>query len=393
MRKVKRKMMGNIWDFGEHESLFSDMAKEGWHLKKIGVFFALFEEGESKDTQYRIDTSSNKSMSAEDKEMFQEAGWQYVSRLGEFNVFSSPTVLRAPELHTDPVEQAYTLQDLAKRIRKGTLSSIVLCAVGIAMVIAFLFVDKTPIRTFVTGNFTLAVSLLGLVSSLFNALQSDFSLRTLRKKLQAGEAINHHAPWKKKSKLPLVISSILIILLSANLVILIVQITLSDTQTLSKESGGLPIVRLSEIEQNPNLIREEEFFEEQLDELNQYRYDWSPIAPLQYESNEQGLVPGQLWQDEDATYSPSLRTEVYRLNFPSLSEKLLSDLVQRHIYEGDVTKLESDVFDNLLIQEEEGSTEIFVSKGKGVMRVAYYGYADIETILQQIEEKMALIEQ
>lgn len=389
MRRIKRKMVAESWDFGGHESWFSDMAKVGLHLRKVGWFFAHFEQGEPKDTQYRIDTSTNKKMSVEDKEMFQEAGWQHVTKLGEFNVFSSPTELQAPELHTDPVEQAYTLEDLAKRLQRSTIHTIILCVIGIAI---SSFFWKTPALTLVIGELSLIVVLLSLASSLFTGLQSNLSIRRLRKRLLEGKAINHHAPWKKKRRLPEAISGILITLLSANLVMLVVQITLRETETLPVESDDLPIVRLAEIEQNPQLVREEEFVEEQLDRLNQYRYNWSPIAPLQYESDEQGTVPGQLWQDEDVTYSPSLHTQVYRLNFPFLSEKLLADLVRRNIYEGDVMELESDVFDSLFIQEQEGSQEIFVAKGKGVMYAAYYGYADTAIILQLIEEKMALIE-
>ena len=63
MSKTMRKMMmGDGWRIGEHESWFSDLAKEGWHLQKVGAFFVHFERGESKDTRYRIDTSSNKNM-------------------------------------------------------------------------------------------------------------------------------------------------------------------------------------------------------------------------------------------------------------------------------------------------------------------------------------------
>ncbi len=103
---------------------------------------------------------------------------------------------------------------------------------------------------------------------------------------------------------------------------LLVQLMLRETETLPIESSDLPIIRLAEIEQNHNLVREEHFVEEQLDMLNQYSNKWSPIAPLQYESSGNGIVPGQLWQDEDVTYSPNLRTEIYRLNFPSFLQQI-----------------------------------------------------------------------
>lgn len=392
MSKIKRKLMVDIWSLGENESWFSDMAKEGWHLKTFGALFVHFERGEPKETQYRIDTSSNKKMSAADKEMFQEAGWQHVTNLGEFNVFSSPKELRAPELHSDPTEQAYTLESLARRMKRNTIAASIIGILSLAIMNSLWFMDETPILRFISGDFISVVLVLSLVISMFIALLANFSIHALRKKLLEGIPIDHHAAWRKKRRLTLAVHGFLILLLCGSIPMQWVQIALDKRQTLPIESGDLPIVRLADIEQNPNLVREEHFVKEQLDMLNHYSYNWSPIAPLQYESHESGIIPGQLWPGEDVTYSPSLRTEVYRLNFPSLSEKLLADLVQWHIFRGDITELESDVFDSLFIQEREGSQEIFAAKGKGVMHVAYYGYADAATILSIIEEKIALIE-
>ena len=380
MRKVKWKIMVDNWRIGENESWFSDMAKEGWHLRKVGAFFAHFERGEPQDTQYRIDTSSNKKTSV--------AGWQHVTKLGEFNVFSSPTELQAPELYMDPVEQFYELKDLAGKMKKNNMLAIIMGILSLAMIIVVWF--ETLTLRFISGVFIPLVLI--FMTSNFTALQANISIRALWKKLQRGIAIDHHATWRKKRRLTLAIHGFLIILLIVSISMLLVQTKLNNPQTLPIESVDLPIVRLAEIEQNPNLVREEHFVDDQLDMLNQYSYNWSPIAPLQYESNENGIVPGQLWQDEDVTYSPSLRTEVYRLNFPSLSEKLLADLVRINMYEGDVVEQESDVFDSLFIYEEEGSKKVFVAKGKSVVYVAYFGYADTANILQQIEEKMALIE-
>ncbi|HIW34475.1 MAG TPA: hypothetical protein IAA29_17000, partial [Candidatus Paenibacillus intestinavium] len=192
--------------------------------------------------------------------------------------------------------------------------------------------------------------------------------------------------------LTLAVHGFLILLLCVSIPMQWAQIALGKAHTLPIESNDLPIVRLADIEQNSDLVREEDFVGNELDMLNRYSYNWSPIAPLQYKSDESGIVPEQLWKDLSGTYSPSLRTEVYQLNFPLLSEKLLADLVQWHIFRGDITELESDVFDSLFIQKQEGSQKIFVAKGKAVMYVAYYGYADTATILSMVEEKMALIE-
>lgn len=386
MSKTIRKMlMGDIWRIGEHESWFSDMSKEGWHLKKIGALFVYFEQGQPKDTHYRIDTSSNKKMSVEDKEMFQEVGWEHITRFGEFNVFSSPAELQTSELHTDPVEQSYTLKGFSKRIRMNTITTIIFSMLGIAIFSSLWFFDRTPSLTIIEGDFTPMVAILTYIFTAYTMLQANFSIRKLRKTLQEGSSIDHNAPWKKKRRMTFVIYGFLFALYSAIISMLLVQITLDKPQTLPVESDALPIVRLAEIEQNSNLVRDEHYEEESLDWLNQYTYNWSLFAPLQYTSNE-------FWQDEKEVYSPSLRTQVYKLNFPSMKENLLADLTQESSYRADVIKLESDVFEVLFIRQEDEFKEVFAAKGKGVIYVSYFGHADMDTILKVVKEKLALIE-
>ena len=58
-------------------------------------------------------------------------------------------------------------------------------------------------------------------------------------------------------------------------------------------------------------------------------YDWSPLAPQQYKSIESGIVPDEMWKDDSGTYSPSLDTQVYKLTFPSMRDRLLADLKTR----------------------------------------------------------------
>ena len=57
-------------------------------------------------------------MGPETKAMYLESGWGYVTRYGEFNVFASPVEANASELHTDPTEQAYTLNYLNEKFEE-----------------------------------------------------------------------------------------------------------------------------------------------------------------------------------------------------------------------------------------------------------------------------------
>ncbi|WP_203248577.1 DUF2812 domain-containing protein [Sporosarcina beigongshangi] len=388
-KKVRKMVLENVWRIEEHESWFADMAKEGWHLQKVGRLFVYFEQGEPKDVRYRVDTSSNKQITAEDKEMFQEAGWTHIARLGEFNVFSSLATLQAPELHTDPIEQSFTLRDLSKKFWRGTIVIIILSILGAA---ASLFFSRPFILVLIEGEFMSFVAIFTYVFAAFTMLEGSLAIRKLIKTLQTGNALDHHAPWRIKRTVTLTIQGMMFLLVIANIIMMFVQIALDQPRTIPIESDTSPIVRLAEIEQNSNLVIKQYDKDGPVGWLNSYTYNWSPFAPIQYQANESGVIPEQVWSGSDRTYSPGLYMQVYQLWFPTMKDNLIDALIQESNFRGEVTKVESDTFDILFIHQEEGLIEVFAAKGKGVIELRYYGHAASATILSVIEEKIALIE-
>ena len=113
-----------------------------------------------------------------------------------------------------------------------------------------------------------------------------------------------------------------------------VQLVKGDTKTLPEASLDLPIVRLADVEQNPALVRgESSYMSDNVDWGNRYTYYWSPLAPVQYETDENGVVPGKMWEDGSGEYSPSIHTRVYQLSVPAMADNLISDLIKRYKYE------------------------------------------------------------
>ena len=89
-----------------------------------------------------------------------------------------------------------------------------------------------------------------------------------------------------------------------------VQLIKMDTKTLPEASLDLPIVRLADVEENPALVRgEPSYMSDNVDWGNRYTYDWSPLAPVQYETDEHGVVPGKMWEDGSGEYSPTIHTQ------------------------------------------------------------------------------------
>ena len=396
MAKIAYKLRpSDYWRIGEHESWFADLAQEGLHLKKMGLHFAQFVKGEPKQTRYRIDVCSSKNITPQQKEMYAESGWDYVTGYGNFNVFSSPSELKAPELHTDPAEQSFTLEELDKKFVISAIVVVVASLLSIGMISAVWFLDRTPSLVLVEGRIIQqSILVLLMVYFTYTSLQAATSIRVLRKNLLEGKPINHNAPWKKHHRITSTIAMIYIVVAVFGSILPMVQLVTSKTRTLPLVSNDLPIVRLANVEENSELVRKETYIRNDTDWGNRYSYNWSIFAPLQYQSDENGVIPNEMWEDGSGVYSPSMRTSVYRLSFSSMAESLVSDLTKRYglAYRGgEFVRVEHPDFDILIVHEVDEFKEIFAARGKGVMFVRYHGYGDIYSIIDNIAKKINLI--
>lgn len=393
---VRKLRPSDYWRIGEHECWFSDMAAKGFHLQKMGLYFAKFVKADPKKMKYRIDVSINKKISEEQIKMYEESGWDHVTSYNYFHVFSSPLELDAPELHTDPAEQSYTLEELDKKLAAyaglATLATILI----IGMLIATWFLNDTPILVLVEGR-AIQQSILSIFFgySAYTSLKAAISIRALRKGLIEGKPIDHYAPWKKHHRLNSIIALLFTVIAGMSAIIPFVQLVKSEAITLPVGSIDLPIVRLADVEQNPALIRSEpSHVRNNIDWGNNYIYDWSPLAPVIYDTDEHGDVPGQMWGDGSGEYSPSIHTKVYQLVVPTIADNLISDLIKRYKYQyslEDFIERNHPEFDLLIIHEEEAFKEVFASKGKAVIYVRYFGYANVNSIIDNIVEKIHII--
>ena len=396
MTNIVRKVRpSNYWRIGEHESWFSDMSLKGLHLHKIGTNLVHFKKDEPKQMEYRIEVTKNKSISDEQIEMYEQNGWDYVTSYQYFHVFASLVERNATEIHTDPAEQAYTLQYLNNRI----ILNVIVIAVGLTFIIGMLgatwLLDGTPILQLVKGHILQQTTLsLILLYYIYYSLRGMLAIRVLRRNLKEGKAINHHAPWKKTLHKDTIFSIVFLLIAIASTAVPWIQILKSETFSLPEGDSHLPFVRLADIEQNPMLVRDEYYMRDGIDRGNRYLTNWSIFAPVQYESDEHGIIEDKVSLDESGTYSPSVKTEVYQLTFQAFAAPLVSDLIQWYSY-GDETEpyVEKNhpEFDRLIVHEEARKKEIFASKGKVVMYIRYYGYAETESIIENAAQKIRLL--
>ena len=63
--KYKYKLAYSDYEIGENERLFSDMAKKGWMLCKMGSRFCKFKRSEPQELKYRIELINSEIFSSD----------------------------------------------------------------------------------------------------------------------------------------------------------------------------------------------------------------------------------------------------------------------------------------------------------------------------------------
>jgi hypothetical protein len=74
-----------------------------------------------------------------------------------------------------------------------------------------------------------------------------------------------------------------------------------------------------------------------------------------------------------------------------MADNLVGDLIKRYRYEHTqdefVEKSHLDL-DLLIVHEEKDMKEVFASRGNAVMYVRYHGYADVNSVIENLVKKI-----
>jgi len=108
------------------------------------------------------------------------------------------------------------------------------------------------------------------------------------------------------------------------------------------------------------------------------------------------VVPGKRWEDGSGEYTPSMDTRIFQLRITGLTDNLIDDLISRERFtysREDYVQIKHSDFDLLIVHEdpEFSLKEVFASRGNIVMYVRYWGYADVNTLIENVDGKIALM--
>lgn len=392
MSKLTRKrfILDDSWDIGKNESWFSDMAEQGLHLRSIGRLFAIFSKGQPAKTRYRIDVLYNEP-SQEQLDIYKDCGWNFVTNNMNFYIFSSLESSNSPELHTDPIEQGFTLTNLDKRYRNLLIIISFLMMGFFGMMYNVIFMNNTPFLSMVEGSFLQQILLsIVMLHTFYTVIRNFATVRKLRKSLLEGKSVNHKQNWRRSRFINGTIYSLIIIIGVYSITIPITAIIRRDSYTIPEAEVDLPVVRLAQIEQSSDLKRDTSINYNGLDWGNRVTYRWSNLAPIQYEVEEHGIIENEMWEDSNGQYSPSVSTNYYQLAFNNMADGLIHDLMDRNIdkYEIDIVirEVASPTFDSIYIAEDGIRKQIFASCENTVTYISYYGNEDSSKIITLLSE-------
>lgn len=390
---VRRLILDDGWAIGRNESWFSDMSKKGLHLKKMGLATVHFEKGVSADIAYRMDIANegiSAMLRAEKMEVYKEAGWEFVCQYNKFYVFSRATREEELELHTDPIEQGYTLEILNRQLKRNALFISICTALILILMCAIWFMGGTPFLSSVSVAFFSQLFL--LLMELYLAIRgigNYVSMKKLIKKLEDGVPVNHKEKWRWRRTL----QGILFFLSLGIGVSLIFSPILAKgkTEALPQGETNLAILRLDVLEKNENLQRTG--YRVKLGELeavdfeNMVEYQgYNPLAPVAYKVCESGIAPIEKWADGSGAYTPSIRTQYYALLLPQMAQGLMKDLMKKYVETKDPfligpKSLSVAGFDQLYYTQRDEGKQLFAIVGNQVVYVRYHGNKEVGDVV------------
>lgn len=381
---VKRFLFENTLNIGKYERYFQNMADQGLYLKSINRTFAVFEKRWGEKLKYRIDVSKEKPSESKLDE-YKNRGFNYAAGKENFHVFSSLENNNKQELYENPLKQSYIFLKLEKSLKTGLIFEIIITIFTLGIMSDTLFYDNKIYMDGVKGQLTpYLILLIVIFHIIFKEMPSYFYFHKKRKALEKGKWINHKENWKRSR----CINGVINILLISFVLILVVNLIISSVKNkdypLPEVKTKLPIVRLMEIEKNPDMERQESVNNNGVDFADRITYGWSFLAPYQFHTEEHGKIYDAARKNKSVIY-----TQYYQLTFEKMGEGLIQDLINENVYNNaEIQKINNPSFDLISIVEDGEEKQIFAKFRNSVIYIRYYGNKQSKDIIPLIKDNI-----
>ncbi len=335
---------------GENESFYANQAARGWRLEKRGGYFSRFTRVNPRKEMYRVELDSREP-TPEKLALYEECGWEWVTKRDTVNVYRAPEGSGAPELYTD----AEGLAGSIRRIRRRYVRDLLLLTVLLPLLVWGLFALGESITDFRSRMiirwmlypedplFWLANLLYELASVLMGLFCTGRLLGDIRRGKMPDHAPRVRRPWGKL---------LLMTVWALCLLTLILQLALHKKAEMPAASDG-PYVTLAELGFDGE--RTDMFGGEPVGSVSR---DWSPLCRIVETSEE-------VKAGNDVVF---LDTHLYDLRLPWGAERFTRALVGRSYFNKDPNDYERiDVagWDTVLVRYKE----CFARAGRRVVQI------------------------
>lgn len=378
------KTLRKIWWFDSFQieaaqAWLEDMAVGGWHLRKLGLIFAYFQEGEPREVRYRCEIIDRRRGDlAERIEIYQAAGWEYVGKVGILGVFRADCG-QSPEIHTDPMEQAPTLSPLYRPYCYLLFTTLVMFGL---LPLPYL-IHGNPLMSFMLdsdiGSFVLSLTVLLLTLTWISFGLIDVAGKVNR--LKKGLPMEQEKPYRR-----LLLSNLFIwvtiFLLALSSTPFIIRHAASRDNFLPLPQGTLPAVRISQLAPEAQIYPAKD--------RNWYRESGSVLVPCQWFSTEVARV-----QMEEEFHDITLLSFVYEGRTPWLARRLANALTRKVYYRPDQNNTELIKKDgpvDIWMSENGNYFEVIAVQGQYVYHVFYNGRIHWDYLLELVVEKLNSLE-
>ena len=391
---VRRLVPVDFLDLDGLELWLEEMAAKGLHFQGFGALFAHFQRGAPAQVRYHAEPTPDKRRDVIPGQAADcgELGWRYVGKIGWLAIFrtSDPD---APDFHTDPVTQSYTLERMTRTMTRYTW-----------LLLAFMI----PLTAFLIwarldSSFGLVLSLVrsGSLYSSFvflldlvltvHIVREVWGLCRLRRRLRAGIPHQRPARWRHTGLVRQGYTLLLCVLAlaqSGGACAYFLGPTRWSAE-LSSLDRPAPVLSLAELEGEgyaPEPFGYPGY--EGPDRDNYVSYEWKALARI-YEVDQAGVVDGDRRR---------LDMEWYSLTLPFLAAPLLDDLMDYHLYDLPyrperyaIEELTVSGFDRLVVVDNVsyGGQQLFAQVGRRVVYLDYSGPLDLRDHLEDVAGLLA----
>ena len=391
---VRRLVPVDFLDLDGLELWLEEMAAKGLHFQGFGALFAHFQRGAPAQVRYHAEPTPDKRRDVIPGQAADcgELGWHYVGKIGWLAIFrtSDPD---APDFHTDPVTQSYTLERMTRTMTRYTW---LLLAFMIPLT-AFLIWARLDSSFGLVLDlvrygslYTSFVFLLDLVLTV-HIVREVWGLCRLRRRLRAGIPRQRPARWRHTGLVRQGYTLLLCVLALAQIGGACAYF-LGPTRwsaELSSLDRPAPVLSLAELEGEgyaPEPFGYPGY--EGPDRDNYVSYEWKLLARI-YEVDQAGVVDGDRRR---------LDMEWYSLTLPFLAAPLLDDLMDYHLYDLPyrperyaIEELTVSGFDRLVVVDNVsyGGQQLFAQVGRRVVYLDYSGPLDLRDHLEDVAGLLA----